>query len=227
MNLQEEMYINGFFEGTFNDEKSLSDLDLTIREITSGNPKKGFSLEEKYKSSLDLKPNALSYDDVFMDVIINNKIHEMINKATGVSLYLAHIQLRVSYPSPRGSYVSWHRDTHQYNRSDIIGNIPPAYKLIYYPSLGQQKTGQMGIIAKSQSFIFNSKILDMAYARLAKAKVISSSKEKFVFLNTALLHKAINPELQEGSVRLIYSFVRKEQLAGYDEEVSKRYKKLI
>jgi hypothetical protein len=227
MNIQEEMYINGFYEGIFKDDESLSNLDFAISEITNGNLKKGFSLEEKYNASLDLRPNVLSYDDVFMDVIIDNKIHEMINKATGVDLCLAHIQLRVSYPSPKGSYVSWHRDTHQYNKSDIIGNIPPAYKLIYYPSLGHKKTDQMGIIAKSHNFIFNSKLLDMTYARLVKPKIISSSRGQFVFLNTALLHRAINPEQQKGSARLIYSFVRNEQLAGYDEEVFKRFKKLI
>jgi hypothetical protein len=193
----------------------------------SGHIKEGFSLDKKYDSSLDLKPNVHSYADVFTEVIVKNNIHEEIRKATGIDLHLAHIQLRIAYPSPKGAYISWHRDTHLYKKGKVTGNIPPAYKLNYYPVLDQKVTDQLGVIPQSHNFIFNSKFMDMAYARLAKQLNIKSSNEKFVFFNTALLHKAMNTNIQTGSARLIYSFVRKDQISGYGEEVFNNFNKFI
>ena len=169
----------------------------------------------------------LKYDDVFMNILFDNNIHKMINKATGVNLYLAHIQLRIAYPSSKGGYIKWHRDTHFYNNHAITGNIPPVYKLIYYPTLGEQETRQLGIINGSHNFIFNSKLMDMLYARIAKPTIISSDSDSFVFFNTSMLHKAINPVLDGGSVRLIYSFAREEQLSKYDGELSAIYQKRL
>jgi hypothetical protein len=183
--------------------------------------------QEKYKSSLDLRPNVFSYDEVFMNILFDNNIHKMINKATGVNLYLAHIQLRIAYPSSKGGYIKWHRDTYFYNNCAIIGNIPPVYKMIYFPTLGEQETRQFGIINGSHNFIFNSKLMDMLYARIAKPTIISSDSDSFVFFNTSMLHKAINPVLDDGSVRLIYSFAREEQLSKYDGELSAIYQKRL
>ncbi len=227
INLKTEMYLMGFYEGKFKADENLSKLQIIIDNITNGKLKNGFFLNKKYEASLDLSPNAYSYDTIFMDIIRKNKIHEIVNDATGEELHLAHIQLRISYPSPRGSYAPWHRDTHAYNKRQVVGNIPPAYKLIYYPRLDQKPTGQMALIPKSHNFIFSSKAVDMGYSRLARKKIIESDNSKFTLFNTALLHKAMNTKCPVGSPRLIYSFVRKNQISEYSTEVFDAFKKLI
>lgn len=224
MTLEEKMHINGYVVGNFSDKGGINHLEDLINNITNDNIKSGFSLKEKYKSSLDLKPNVFLYDEVFMNILFDNNIHKMINKATGVNLYLVHIQLRIAYPSSKGGYIKWHRDTHFYNNHTITGNIPPVYKLIHYPALDGQETRQLGIIKGSHNFIFNSKLTDMLYARIAKPIIISSDRSSFIFFNTSVLHKAINPVLDDGSVRLIYSFAREDQLSKYDGELPEMYK---
>jgi len=225
--LKEKMYIYGYLIKGFNDKSSIIYLEELIKNISNNNIKSGFTLEEKYKYSLDLRPNVFSYDEVFMNILFDNNIPGFINKATGLNLYLAHIQFRISYPSSKGSYTDWHRDTHFYNNHEITGNMPPVYKLIYYPTLGRKNTRQLGIINGSHNFIFNSKLMDMLYARITKPIIISSDSDSFIFFNTSMLHKAINPVLGDGSVRIIYSFARKEQLSKYDGVLSEIYRKRL
>ena len=226
MNLKRDMYLNGFYQGCFASDENLKHLNATIREIRNGNLKNGFSLEKKYASSLDLKPCISRYDDVFLNIILKNDIHKIVSEATGVDLHLAHVQLRFAYPSSKGSYAPWHRDTHLYRGQEIIGNVPPVYKLIYYPSLEDQTSNQLGVISGSHNFLFRSKIFDMSYARLATAKYIKSDNKSFLLFNSAILHKATKVTNKTGASRLIYSFVRKDQLAEYDPYVNDRLNEL-
>ena len=66
MTLEEEIHINGYITRSFSDKSSLIYLEDLIKNITNNDIKLGFSLEEKYKSSLDLRPNVFSYDKVFI-----------------------------------------------------------------------------------------------------------------------------------------------------------------
>jgi hypothetical protein len=230
MTLKENLHINGYFLKNFDDSQSVDRLDGVIDNILSGNLKSGFSLKEKYKNSLDLRPNVFSHDEAFIDVLFDNNIDKLINEVIGINLYLSHIQLRIAYPSSgNGSYTGWHRDTHFYNNHDIVGNIPPVYKLIYYPMLSDKETPQLKIIDGSHNFIFNHRVVDKLYAKLAKSITISSSKGRFLFFNTSMYHRAVNSIIDHGSPRLIYSFVREEQLKEYstEEDLHELYKKRL
>ena len=61
MMLEEEMHINGYIVKNFSDKSSANHLEDLIKNITNNNIKSGFSLKEKYKSSLDLRPDVFSY----------------------------------------------------------------------------------------------------------------------------------------------------------------------
>lgn len=73
----------------------------------------------------------------------------MINKHTGVNLYLANIQLRIAYPSSKGSYINCGRNPYFFNNHSLSGNIPPVYKIIYFSPLGEQETLQLGALNDS------------------------------------------------------------------------------
>jgi hypothetical protein len=229
MNLKEKMFINGYVVDSFAKNMKLNSLQESMNEVIHGNIKPGFSMKEKYRNSLDLRPNVFSYDESFIDILIDNDIHEFVNSVTGINLELAHIQLRIAQPSSTRSmgYTGWHRDTHFYKGSDVTGNIPSAYKLIYYPSLDQKITPQLKVLSRSHQLIFKRKIIDVLYSRIAKATTISSSNDDFIFFNTIMYHKAIKPILEQGSLRLIYTFVRKEQLEKYDQKLNLMYKKKL
>jgi hypothetical protein len=229
MTLEEEFYIRGYLINKFKNTESVDYLNEIITQISSQNLKPNFTFEKKYKNTLDLRPNTYLYDDIFIDILFDNKIPELIQAAVGTHLELAHIQLRLTTPGHRfGSYTGWHRDTHFYSGKGIVGNIPPTYKLIYYPSLKNIDTPQMKLIEKSHHFVLNSKLLDKLLPNLCKAIVINSSNERFLFFNTLLQHNAIRPSLESGSFRLIYSFVRNDQLASYgNEKLSELYKNRV
>jgi len=227
MTCQEELYFNGFIRGAFDQNKNLFRCVDVVKEIVKKNIKENFTLEKKYESSLDLRPNVFSYDNSFIDILFDNDIHNMVCESAGVELFLAHIQLRIAYPSSKRTYINWHRDTHSYNNDKTTGNVPPIFKLIWYPNLGHKSTPQLKLVKSSNNFIFGSKLFDLIYARLVSSTTIFSNNAGFLFFNTSMLHKAVSPLSKEGSVRIIYSFVRKEQLSNYDESVSLLYAKRI
>jgi len=228
MTLKETLHINGYFLKNFDDNQSVDRLNNVIDNILNGNLKSDFSLKEKYKNSLDLRPNVFSYDEIFIDVLFDNSIDKLINEATGINLYLSHIQLRIAYQSSNKiSYAGWHRDTHFYNNHNIIGNIPPVYKLIYYPMMDGIDSPQLKIIDGSHHFIFNNKVADKLYSSLAKSTSISSSNSRFLFFNTSLFHRAVNPNTDKGSPRLIFSFSTEDQLENSEKELHRLYKKRL
>lgn len=206
-------HLNGFYQGIFRQNKDLSAILAVVNNIHVGNTKDGFELKQKYKNSKDFRPSIALYDNSFIDILFSNDIPRLLKDVVGRELYLAHVQLRISYPGK--SYMMWHRDTHAYG-DQIIGNIPPVHKIIFYPTVDGQEDKKLYMIPGSHRQVFKNKYLDYLHVFFSKKQTVKSSDSQFFLFNTELFHHVV-PEIRtRGSFRLIYSFAEKEQLKNYE-----------
>lgn len=223
MHLSQEYYLKGYLHKEWKDNSDLSTILSTIKRIYEEGPKNGFSLEEKYRLSKDLRPSVYGYDLSFIDILFSNDIPTLLKEATGKDLFLSHIQLRISYPGK--SYMSWHRDTHVYGGS-MVGNVPPVHKIIMYPTVDGKVEERIHVVPGSHRRMFNNRWLDVSQAYVLKKEKISSSDSKFLLFDTSLFHHVVPEQIETGSFRLIYSFAEQQHLQNYDgcEELIKLYK---
>lgn len=211
-----QYHLDGFGIGTFADNADRTKLLSIIRDIHAGNVRPGFEMQQKYKMSSDLRPKVYTYDPAFVDILFSNNIPSVLKSVTGKDLFLAHIQLRVSYPEG-GSYMSWHRDTHVYG-GQIVGNIPPVHKIIFYPTVDGVTDARLKVVPGSHRFVFGNRVMDFLSALFGKKKTILASDSEYLLFNTELFHHVVPEHNQKGSFRLIYSFCEKEQLQNYATE---------
>jgi hypothetical protein len=106
-------------------------LEEVLKDLLEGRIKEGFSLQQKYSKTLDLRPDAIRYSSYFLDVLRENNIKSLIRSRTLRYPTLYHIQVRISECSDE-SYMDWHRDTY-FDGEKKIGMMPPGLKIIYYP----------------------------------------------------------------------------------------------
>jgi hypothetical protein len=215
MTNKESYFIDGFLTKEFKAGKVLNRLNEVIRELRSSEPKPPFRWEEKYIHSVDLRPEVFTYDDVFLDILFENDIPNLLKNVTGIDLHLAHLQLRHAFKGD--SYMDWHRDTHFYN-GEIHGNIPPVHKIIFYPSETKAPIMRLKVSPGSHLRYLKNKFLDTFQARLSKANFIMSSDSRFVLFNTFILHAAAAEKTSEGAYRLIYSFAPDYQLGQFKDQ---------
>tara|TARA_R110001583_G_scaffold16272_13_gene66728 strand:- start:10449 stop:11213 length:765 start_codon:yes stop_codon:yes gene_type:complete len=181
---------------------------------------KGWFWESKYPNTLDLRPNVYDIDRSFLEILSENNVLEKLRYLTGISdLVLSHVQIRKSSKGP--SYMDWHRDSYFVDGKQI-GNNPPVHKLIFYPLVYGEENPRLQLLEGSNSCQLNfqeSKMMIspgfsqfdaqlMNFLPVAKYK---SSKDKFLLFDTAGIHGAIPDTDDRGSIRVIYSFVSKDQ----------------
>jgi len=236
-------FIDGFLQNSFSQGATLDKLLSTIRQVRDGQLKSGFELEEKYKYSADLRPNTFEYDDVFLDILFENNIPQVIAGVTGRRLTLAHVQLRGAYPGP--SYMDWHRDTYFYkskrhplrkiwqgfNKSltksfsttvgKPVGLVPPPHKIIFYPHLDGAQRPALRVIPGSHRRMFSDQTIDTLQTRYMKPAIINTSNDKYLIFDISLLHGAIPDPEPRGVFRVMYSFCLDSQLDAYGEESKK------
>lgn len=210
----ESYFIKGYLLKTFRAGSSLNRLNEVFRELRAGDPKPPFRWEEKYAFSADLRPNVFAYDDVFLDILFENGIPELLRSLTGIDMQLAHLQLRHAFKGE--SYMDWHRDTHFYG-GDIHGNTPPVHKVIFYPAEGAAPHLRLKVSPGSQ-LRYLPKAIDTLQARFLKADRILSSDASFLVFNTCILHAAAAEQDPKGAYRLIYSFCNEGQVALFKDQ---------
>lgn len=223
MKQYENFYKEGFEYFQFN---SLH-LNNVLKNIVLGNLKPGFSLQQKYSSTLDLRPNVLDYDSVFLEVLKQNNIKSFIRSRTLKDLSLYHVQVRVAQSTT--SYMDWHRDTY-FDNSKKIGMAPPGCKIIYYPSFDDEFTNRLLIVPTSHRLMIDNRHEDLKLVERLPKKSISTSNEHAVLFDTSLLHAVVPDRPNETSIRLIYSFIAKEQMESSDElhqKTCKTYEDLV
>ena len=133
-NLIQRYHSDGFLIMEFKDSENLKKINSIMKDLLlSDSPREGFFWESKYQNTLDLRPNIFEYDNVFLDILFENNIPQMMKEFLSPDITLHHISLRKSLKGP--SYMPWHRDSY-FIDDELVGNLPPAHKIIFYPSFG-------------------------------------------------------------------------------------------
>ncbi|MEM7530723.1 MAG: hypothetical protein AAF639_00990 [Chloroflexota bacterium] len=223
-NTFQKYYLNGYLQNQFTDETSLNRLNTVLAELYSKEPKGDFKWEQKYKYSQDFRPNVFGYDPIFLDILFENNIPQLLKETTGFDLYLVNLQLRLATPGP--SYMNWHRDTHIYG-DKIVGNYPPVHKIIFYPNLGESPRPQLYVSRGSHNRTHHNRIRDMGQIWQSQQDTIFSSDNSYLLFNTSLLHAVLSETNEKGSLRLIYSFAHKFQLDTYQGDLSDEYQERL
>ncbi len=213
---REKYYDQGFLQKEFVASESLKKIRQIVNDLGRGQIRTGFSLEEKYHLSKDLRPNVLDYDDAFVGLLADNNIPGLWKDLVEPGLVLSHIQLRISFTGK--SYMDWHRDTYKYG-DKFVGNVPPVQKIIYYPPMIENVFyPRLKVIPGSHRKQIDQRWLDLWQAKLRKPAIIQDSPNQFLLFNTSLLHAVIPEKLPQGSFRLIYSFCQDFQLPPQELE---------
>jgi hypothetical protein len=207
----ESFYKNGFEIFRFDP----CGLDEILKEILDGNLKKGFSLQQKYSNTIDLRPSAVDYSEKFIKALKINQIKSFIRSRTLRDLTLYHAQVRVA--SSTISYMNWHRDSY-YDLERKSGMSPPGYKIIYYPSFNNQIEQRLYVAPGSHRIMIDQQVEDLKLVSKLPKAIISTNNEQALLFDTSLLH-AVAPDLPgTSSIRLIYSFIAPEQLRDANAE---------
>jgi len=236
-----EYLINGFIKKTFKKTKCFDEMIKSLQILNNSNDLHSkFLWESKYKDTLDLRPNVYDFSESFIEILIENKILETLVKFTQLDLVLSHIQIRKSFAT--SSYMDWHRDSY-YVDNKAIGNTPPVHKLIFYPSFENNPKSKLKILAGSHSCMWNfQNERDMLSPGLSRfdAQIsqflpevrYDSSVDEFILFNTSLLHGVIPDDENCHSVRVIYSFVTRDQFIekysqkSHHRELQEKFEKM-
>ena len=137
----QKYYLDGFIKEKFKKTPTLERCNSILNKlIESDTLEEGFFWEEKYKNTKDLRPNCFEYDKCFVDLLIENNLHNKIRNLTNMNYTLSHIQVRKSN-CKESSYMPWHRDSYTFD-DNLVGNIPPSHKIIFYPKIKSSKAKQ-------------------------------------------------------------------------------------
>lgn len=205
-----DYYNDGFAIGKFKGE-SLKVLTDVFASLFAKDLREGFSFEQKYPNTFDLRPNVHLYDPCFIDALIEADVPSMLKACVGSDLTLYHTQVRVS--GPGSSYMDWHRDAYNYGK--YVGNFPPAHKVIFYPALSSTtQEPKLKLCKGSHLRNFHNQRDDTACLldgpNQLPCELYYASNDKFIMFNTSMLHGACADS--GSSIRVIYSFIRRVQL---------------
>jgi len=212
--MYKSFYKSGITDVDFQDEL----LEDILSEILELKVKDDYFLKSKYNKTYDLRPNVISYDPCFLNVLKKNDIKSTIRKATLRDLTLSHIQVRIV--EDENSYMSWHRDTYYNQKGDLIGHAPAGVKIIYYPIFDESEKdhGRLAYLEGSNRLVFPDNTYDRQIFGLLKQRIVKPSKGKAILFDASGLHAVIPENKDKKSIRLIYSFLEKEQIDNISKD---------
>lgn len=212
MRESQTLFFDGFLKGEFQRTELYESYMQLLKELYYKKSLiENFEWYEKYPNTYDLFPNTFSYDDLFLDILFEQKIPQLLRKCIGENLYLGDMTLRRSYPG-KDSYMGWHRDTYKYGNAAQVGRTPPLTKIIFYPNFEEKSEVQIKVVKGSHRRIFKNKIVDRLQTLGKQITSVNSSNDSFLLFDSSILHSAMNPSLNDGCFRVIYNFCYKDQL---------------
>src|SRR5260370_14323472 len=92
-------YLDGYLKGVFRTGPALARLNATMARLHAGDPRPGFTWEQKYRHTEDLRPNVHAYDAAFVDVLFESDVPALLKRVSALDLLLPHIQLPPAFPA--------------------------------------------------------------------------------------------------------------------------------
>ena len=223
----DELYhLNGFFVQGF--EKSSTNICNLLAEIKREKLKPGFTLEEKYRGTKDLRPQAIDYDEEIINFLLKTGLYKKLCDLSSQELELFHVQVRLAYPESNignMSYMDWHRDSY-YKDGKKLGFFPPAHKIIFYPDLCNSEQESLKVIPGSHKadIHFDQTYSGASLNNFDKSLIggipevrFRASNSSAIIFNTSILHGACILK-GEPKIRVVYSFVTKNQMKNAPDD---------
>lgn len=217
--LHEDFYKKGYNILNFNS----CGVENTLKEILDGKLKEGFNLQQKYSSTLDLRPSAIDYSDAFLNILKKNDIKNVIRSLTLRDLTLYHIQVRTSNSTT--SYMDWHRDTY-YDNGQQRGMAPPGIKIIYYPTFLEEQEPRLLVAEGSHRTMLDNRRQDLTLVNMLPKKAVFAKNDQALLFDTSVLHAVVPDKQDHPSIRLIYSFLAKEQIPKESNDLHNKTSKM-
>jgi hypothetical protein len=107
--------------------------------------------------------------------------------------------------------MDWHRDTY-FDNSRQVGMAPPGIKLIFYPTFIQEPEPRLLISEGSHRTMLDNAKEDIKIVKLLPTKQVKANNDQALIFDTSLFHAVIPDKPNQPSIRLIYSFLAKEQI---------------
>ena len=202
--IRRDFYLNGFLKGQFPDNNTLRTLRKELLELQENSSiMSGFSWDEKYPGTVDLRPSATEYSPSILQIIKVARIIDWIKNLSGIHVDLTHVQIRKSFPS-NASYMSWHRDSYAKGKT-WLGPIPPTFKLIFYPGTTESTSPCLEISNGTHRSQLAVPLLDKLQPLIREKTTLYPSLNTFMFFDSSTLHRAV-PNRHNTSIRIIYIF---------------------
>jgi hypothetical protein len=183
-------------------------IEIMINDLLMKNTLKTDFFWETTLNSSHLRPNVFGYDDCFLNFLFDNDLPQKLEKFSCKRLTLSHIQIVKT--APGRSYQDWHRDSHQVSNLEWSGNTPPAHKIIYYPHLNNPEP-RLKFIRSSHRCYAHNEQFDANLINSLENEVLMSDNNQVLMFETNMLHGVIPDINPNGSIRLIYNFITKDQ----------------
>ena len=204
--MYKSFYKTGIAEIPFGSDR----LNKVLLELLDKNIKKGYEFKSKYTQSFDLRPDVINYDPVFVDVLKEFSIPDVIKKHTLKDMSLFHVQVRIV--KNENSYMDWHRDTYYNQKGELIGKSPHGVKIIYYPQFKDGEKDRLLYLLGSNRIIFPNNTYDNQLFNILAVKKVKNSNKKAVLFDINGLHAVCPEKNKDTSIRLIYSFLSPQQI---------------
>lgn len=204
--MYKDFYRNGITLSKFGNEQ----LKSVLQSILNEDLKEGFSLEQKYSQTKDLRPDVISYDSVFMEALQEFEIRKKIRDLTLRDLSLFHVQVRVV--ENNNSYMDWHRDTYYNSEGKLVGKAPHGVKLIYYPDFENSTSDRLLYLVGSNRIVYPNNQYDRNLFDILPITKVESNNDTAVIFDVNGLHAVCPEEKDKKSIRLIYSFLDRRQI---------------
>jgi hypothetical protein len=172
-----------------------------------------FSIREKYLNfeQYDFSGNIeeLEFCTKFLK---QTNIIEIINFITCNNLILVNIRVRINRNLKDSGFWGEHRDTSILKNNSIKGLVPPAKILIYYPNLDDaEPENQLKIWVGSHKKIFKS-FFDKFINFFSKKIIIKTNSDSMILFDGSIKHAIGNTKNLKGNLRLIFTFIDKNQI---------------
>lgn len=196
---------DGYLIGRFPDSPTHRALMSVLDQVRNEKLRPGFHFLDKV-GRRDVKPRAWEYDAAVLDILRDNKILDLVERAVGHAVQLVNVSIVESMPP--GYYTYWHVDNF----------VPAVHKLIFYPSFGGPPARRIDVLeGHVKTFttarplrekILNNERLVRVEGHLAPHRVrpIYSDDHDFLLVNTQALHRTYGVTPGNRDLRVLYSF---------------------
>ena len=236
----QKFYFNGFLIGKLREDENYENFHNKIKDISDNINKYNYfeRINETVLSNKSNMEESLEFhkkNDIFIKIILENGIHNLIKDLFGKQMSLVQIGIRKSEKEknflkkiikPWG-YIQPHRDSY-YNKNEWWGESPPGCKIIFYPQLNSKNNKMLSIYPGSHrkmTSFKNGKIIDILRSFIDTSFQIKQSSNKFLIKNSSIRHTVSKENNPEGSIRIIYFF--EDPCNAHNNILDKYYQKLL